>query len=150
MMSKQKLPDAELTAALKRLAGQPPKREKQRSGLTLEYVWTSLKPVFIFVGILVIAIGWSWHRERSVREENEAIAEKAYQQYLEGEDYWDSVEPNIQPLDEGEVFWVPNGKSFHSTEDCVALLNSKTILSGSLSDAMRRGKDDPCSKCVGD
>lgn len=88
--------------------------------------------------------------ESAIREENEKIAAEAYEKYKAGADYWDSVEPNIQPLDEGCVYWVPNGKSYHATSSCVALLNSETICSGDLDEAFSEGKNDPCSKCVGD
>lgn len=88
--------------------------------------------------------------EASIREENEEIAQKAYAKYKAGADYWDSVEPNIQRLDEDCVYWVPNGKSYHSTRSCVALLKSETICSGDLDEAFSEGKSDPCSKCVGD
>ena len=86
----------------------------------------------------------------SVREENEAIARDANEQYSQGEDYWDSVKSNIQTLDINSVFWVPKGKSYHSTKDCVALFNSTQIINGTLEQACEKGKTDPCSKCVGD
>ncbi len=92
----------------------------------------------------------STQQTKSVREQNEENVQKAYDKYEDGEDYWDSVEPNIQALDEESVYWVPKGKSYHSTKDCVALLRSKTILNGTLEQAIYEGKDDPCSKCVGD
>jgi uncharacterized protein (DUF2252 family) len=88
--------------------------------------------------------------QKTVKEQNQEIAEKAYQQYLNGEDYWSSVDENIQKLETNKVCWTPNGKSYHSTKDCVALLRSKDIRSGTLQTAFAKGKIDPCSKCVGD
>lgn len=57
---------------------------------------------------------------------------------------------NYPILNEEEVFWTPNGKSYHSVDWCYTLENSKTILSGTLDEAIKAGKSDPCSKCVGD
>lgn len=45
------------------------------------------------------------------------------------------------------VYWTPNGKSYHSTQGCSTLARSKTILSGSLDDALAAGKSDPCDRC---
>ena len=42
------------------------------------------------------------------------------------------------------VYWTPKGKSYHTTKDCSALVNSKTILSGTISES---GKYDPCDRC---
>lgn len=48
---------------------------------------------------------------------------------------------------EETVYWVPNGKSYHSRKTCRTLSRSKTILSGTLSEAIAAGKDDPCDVC---
>ena len=85
----------------------------------------------------------------SVKEQNEKIAADANEAYKSGADYWDAVEPNIQNLDLNCVYWTPNGKSYHSTKDCVALLKSTHVISGTLDQAIAAGKTDPCSKCVG-
>jgi competence protein ComEC len=47
------------------------------------------------------------------------------------------------------VYWTPNGKSYHFDKDCITLRHSKTIKSGSLSEAMAAGKTDPCDVCAG-
>lgn len=86
----------------------------------------------------------------TIREQNFEILQEAEEAYRNGADYWSSVESNYQPLDSDRVYWVPNGKSYHSTADCVALLKSSDIRHGSLKEAFELGKDDPCSKCVGD
>ncbi len=49
---------------------------------------------------------------------------------------------------DGTYYWTPSGKSYHKSKDCRSLARSKTICSGSLSDAKREGKDDPCNNCV--
>lgn len=43
------------------------------------------------------------------------------------------------------VYWVPNGKSYHFTKDCLTLARSKTINEGLLSSCP---KSDPCDKCT--
>lgn len=43
------------------------------------------------------------------------------------------------------VYWVPNGKSYHYSENCSTLKRSKTILSGKASECP---KTDPCDKCA--
>ena len=45
--------------------------------------------------------------------------------------------------------WVPNGKSYHFTKDCPTLRRSKTILEGSVQNALTAGKTDPCNICAG-
>lgn len=45
------------------------------------------------------------------------------------------------------VYFTPNGKSYHATKDCSALSRSKTILEGTLEEAIEQGKDDPCDFC---
>jgi hypothetical protein len=46
------------------------------------------------------------------------------------------------------VYWVPNGKSYHYSKGCRSLARSKTIYSGSLTEAKQAGKHDPCNNCV--
>ncbi len=56
---------------------------------------------------------------------------------------------NYPDLDKNKVYWVSNGKSYHSIEWCYTLLKSENIVSGSIDKAINNGKSDPCSKCVG-
>ena len=44
-------------------------------------------------------------------------------------------------------YFTPNGKSYHTTKDCSTLSRSKTILSGTLDEAIAQGKSDSCDKC---
>lgn len=46
-------------------------------------------------------------------------------------------------------YWTPNGKSYHFSKGCPSLSRSKTIFSGTLSDALDAGKTDPCNNCAG-
>ena len=48
----------------------------------------------------------------------------------------------------GTYYWTPSGKSYHTTPNCRSLSRSKTVLSGSLSEAKSKGKTDPCNNCV--
>lgn len=89
------------------------------------------------------------NEEYSVWEMNEIIAEYARWQSGNGMKYWDMVIPNIRPLCADCVYWTYGGKSYHSTDGCVALLSSGKILNGTLDEAFAYGKTDPCSKCVG-
>ena len=52
------------------------------------------------------------------------------------------------PLDR-TAYWVPKGKSYHFSSNCTTLKRSKTILSGSLQQALSAGKADPCNLCAG-
>ena len=47
------------------------------------------------------------------------------------------------------VYWVPKGKSYHYTRDCRTLKRSKTIIEGTLDEAIKKGKSDPCDICAG-
>lgn len=58
----------------------------------------------------------------------------------------ESVEQNVEPQGD-TVYWTPNGKSYHNTSECSTLSRSKTILSGTIDEAMAAGKTDPCNVC---
>lgn len=58
----------------------------------------------------------------------------------------ESVEQNVEPQS-STVYWTLNGKSYHTTSECSTLSRSKTILSGTLDEAMAAGKTDPCNVC---
>ena len=45
-------------------------------------------------------------------------------------------------------YWTKSGKSYHITKDCSALSRSKSILEGTLDEAISLGKDDACDYCV--
>ena len=64
-----------------------------------------------------------------------------------------SFDPSSEASSSGQetsnvVYWTPGGKSYHNSQECSTLSRSKTILSGSLNDALNAGKDDPCNVCV--
>lgn len=44
-------------------------------------------------------------------------------------------------------YFTKSGKSHHTTKDCPTLSRSKTILQGTLDEAISQGKSDPCDKC---
>ena len=45
------------------------------------------------------------------------------------------------------VYWTEGGSVWHNTKDCSALARSKNIISGSVHDAVRAGKERVCKKC---
>ena len=51
--------------------------------------------------------------------------------------------------DAAEVFWTDGGSVWHITAECSALAKSKSILSGSESQAMQAGKTRVCKRCGG-
>ena len=57
------------------------------------------------------------------------------------------VIPTPAPEQSATVYWTPNGKSYHTTSGCSTLSRSKTILSGTLDEAIAAGKTDPCNVC---
>ena len=60
------------------------------------------------------------------------------------------TEPNVSTEDdtkEETVYWVPNGKVWHTTESCSTLARSSTILSGTIDEAQDAGKTRVCEKC---
>lgn len=59
-------------------------------------------------------------------------------------------EVNYPTLDENSVYWTPKGGSYHSIDWCYTLSKSKKIINGTIDEAINNGKDNPCSKCVGD
>lgn len=107
------------------------------------------KALIIIIGSILIICVFACYKPY-VLWRNQNNTKQAYEKYKEGYDYWESVQPNYVLLNKNKVFWVENGKSYHSTKDCVALMKSKNIYSGSLQEAYEEGKIDPCSKCVGD
>ena len=48
---------------------------------------------------------------------------------------------------EAEVFWTDGGSVWHVTAECSALAKSKSVLSGSESQAMQAGKTRACKRC---
>lgn len=49
---------------------------------------------------------------------------------------------------EQTAYWTPGGKSYHFSQNCTSLKRSKTILSGTLQDALDANKTDPCNLCA--
>lgn len=47
------------------------------------------------------------------------------------------------------VYWTPGGGSYHFSQNCTSLKRSKTILTGTLQEALDEGKTDPCNLCAG-
>ncbi|HEY8889349.1 MAG TPA: MBL fold metallo-hydrolase [Clostridium sp.] len=47
------------------------------------------------------------------------------------------------------VYYTPSGKSYHFSKSCSTLLRSKTILSGTLGEALSSSHSDPCNICAG-
>jgi competence protein ComEC len=47
------------------------------------------------------------------------------------------------------VYYTPKGKSYHYDKRCSTLSRSKTILTGTLGDALSSSHDDPCNECAG-
>jgi hypothetical protein len=45
------------------------------------------------------------------------------------------------------VYWVPNGTVYHIDKDCSTLSRSRTILSGTPSQAKTKGKSRLCEVC---
>lgn len=105
--------------------------------------------ILFFVTIIIFISGCT--SEPSTPEEVWGDLEAA-----EGEREWDTLSEEQQELvdypefDEDSVYWTPNGKSYHSIEWCYTLERSDEIINGTLDEAFDEGKDDPCSKCVGD
>ena len=50
-------------------------------------------------------------------------------------------------IEEGDVFFTPNGTTWHISDSCVYLAKSETILHGSVEEAILFGKTRECSKC---
>lgn len=47
-----------------------------------------------------------------------------------------------------KVYYTPSGKSYHYDKNCRTLSRSKTILEGTLQDALKSNHSDPCDVCV--
>nr|DAW41352.1 MAG TPA: Protein of unknown function (DUF4236) [Bacteriophage sp.] len=58
-----------------------------------------------------------------------------------------AVTPTPAPEQSAMVYWTPNGKSYHTSSGCSTLSRSKTVLSGTLDEAIAAGKTDPCNVC---
>ena len=73
----------------------------------------------------------------------------------EGGRVWDTLTAEQRALvhyprfDTSKVFWTPNGSSYHAVDWCYTLSRAKMIRQGTLEEASKAGKTDPCSKCVG-
>ena len=47
------------------------------------------------------------------------------------------------------VYWSAGGSVYHFTTDCRHLKDVKTVESGSIGDAVNKGKEKACSACAG-
>lgn len=56
-----------------------------------------------------------------------------------------STETNISNYE--TVYWTKSGTVWHLFKDCGHLKNSKTVISGSLEEAINEGKEKVCSSC---
>lgn len=81
--------------------------------------------------------GSTGYRVSSTQTSTESTANNTWET---GSDY----EPEPQG---GIVYWTPNGESYHSTKNCSTLKRSKTISSGTVSEAIASGHGDPCNVC---
>ena len=61
----------------------------------------------------------------------------------------DTMEDDNAPSDDGAVYWVKGGEVWHVKKTCSSLSRSKTILSGSVDDAIAAGKTRVCKRCGG-
>lgn len=65
-------------------------------------------------------------------------------------DETDAVRTNAIDSDaEGTVYWVKNGKVWHTSKNCSSLSRSKDIISGTTDQALNNGKERACKKCEG-
>lgn len=55
--------------------------------------------------------------------------------------------PTPKPSIDATVYWVPNGKVYHSTRSCASLHASTSIFSGTVAQAQTAGKRNPCKVC---
>lgn len=104
--------------------------------------------LLLIAALSVSLLGCDQKTKEEIREEQREIIAQTYAEHPD--DYWENIPEDHHRVNEECVYWVPNGKSYHSVDTCIALINSNTILSGTLDEAESEGKDDPCSKCVGD
>lgn len=50
-------------------------------------------------------------------------------------------------LEEQTVYWVEKGKVWHLSSDCSYIKKSKSLISGTVGDAISAGKEKVCSRC---
>ena len=65
----------------------------------------------------------------------------------------DAKEPAETAKNDGTVlylvYWSEGGSVYHFTTDCRHLKDAKTVESGSIGDAVNKGKEKACSACAG-
>ncbi|MBR3308988.1 MAG: hypothetical protein IKG00_03730 [Lachnospiraceae bacterium] len=59
-----------------------------------------------------------------------------------------STGTNKHPVDENCVYWVPSGGVWHSWSGCSSIRDSKTVYSGTISEAEEAGKERGCKLCT--
>lgn len=112
------------------------------------------KPLLILIVTIFILISTACSNSYNNPDTPEEVWGDLVEQ--EGGYVWDTLSKdqqeliNYPKLDKDKVYWVSNGKSYHSIEWCYTLSKSSNIMSGTLEEALENGKADPCSKCVGD
>lgn len=80
---------------------------------------------------------------KSNKTGNNNSSNKSYNNKSDNKEYKNN-ETKVESV--STVYFTSNGKSYHSRQDCSALVNSKKILSGTIEES---GKYDPCDRCYG-
>lgn len=94
----------------------------------------------VFAAILLVGCG-------------DADASKGSQGILADRDTVASIQKELDDKEnsllaaEGDVFWTKSGTLWHSSYKCSSLSRSKTILHGTLEEAMLAGKVRACTRC---
>ena len=73
-------------------------------------------------------------------------ADVADEESVESEDIPLGIIDETEPI-EGTVYWVKNGEVWHISEKCPSLSRSKSILSGTVTEAKENGKTRVCKRC---
>lgn len=95
----------------------------------------------VFAALIMTACSGEDDPRNSGKKADEELLEEIYQELLEQK----------QPIyaEEGDVFWSPGGSIWHEDAECSSLARSKTILHGTVEEALTAGKERACLKCSG-
>lgn len=85
----------------------------------------------------------------SVAPADDYIQDTAPQNDFNAEGFDADAEDTMGTPSSHYACWTPNGKSYHYSSSCATLSRSKTIIEGTVADAINNGKSDPCNVCAG-
>lgn len=101
---------------------------------------------YSFSDLLIFAEDTEKISDETETGENSVTADIPVGESVKVDDASAAIDSETEPTT-GTVYWVKNGEVWHISEKCPSLSRSKSILSGTVSEAKENGKARVCKRC---